>query len=197
MDIREELINAKTNGMLTKVAAEKLAPMIQDFAGFSYFFDKLAEDYGFGSDPIGFDPIPSKTGLSKLKELAKKKGLLASAVLAGVSGPMVINYLRTKKKHKQILDALKSHEDFQDKQKVENIYNMLSSLAPKSMMEPTYAKAIMDQMYNAPAIQAPMLKDIVEIEEKAHKSGKGGKMTDILKGMEHIPKIIGFGAGVA
>jgi hypothetical protein len=174
MSLRTELINAKINGELTKVAAKKLSELITNFQDFTKFADIIEEKE------------------ASVVDAAKKNPLMALSIagMAGAIGHSAISHLKTRSAHKGILKELKNDKGFPDKQKVEKIFRMVSQFAPKVSTNSTFARSVVDSLYHSPAITAPMIKDIVEVEKgiSGRDSGIGGILSaakSVHKGGRH------------
>lgn len=215
MSVREEMINAKIEGNLHKYTTEKLGSLINNFNDFSEFIDIVEEMNKEAARPARPNHSPDvikvlrdfvrgqkrREGMSekifkaRMKKLmgtgtssgvTPKKALILSA-LAGVGGIGTgLAWAGRKRAHSNILDQLKKDPSYQDKAKVENIYKMISQFAPKASSNPTFAKSVMDQLYNSPAVTAPMVKEIVQVEKDLQGSAGIKNLTQSISNIKGI-----------
>lgn len=150
MSIRTDLIEAKIAGKLQSATTEKLAEQIKSFQDYSLFTSVVDEV----QKTAAFDP-------SSIKNL-----LLASTLIGGTA-MLGARHMRIKSAHGDVLKRLLDDATYPDKQKVQQIYEMISQFAPRVSANYTFAKSVMDQLYNAPMISAPMIKEIVGVETGA------------------------------
>lgn len=143
---RTEMIDAKIAGNLQKVTAEKLAEHIGSFQDYKMFINIVEQEKVAAVDP------------SVVRNL-----LLASTMLGGAS-LLGAKYLKTHQAHGKVIEQLLADPSYADKEKVQKIYEMMSQFAPKVSGNPTFAKSVMDQLYNAPMISAPMIQQLVDVE---------------------------------
>lgn len=177
MNIREDMINAKIEGKLQAVTTEKLASCIKTWADFSKFCDMI-EDM----------EKDSSVNPNVLKAVVAASALLP---LAGF-GASAYSGMKLRQAHKNVLKSLEENPSFPDNSKVGKIYGMITQFAPKVSSNKEFAKNVMEQLYNAPIVTAPMVKDIVEVEKGLSNAGTGApRISDILKSMRSIQQTVG------
>jgi hypothetical protein len=170
MNIREEMINAKIEGKLQETTIKKLANCIKNWKDFTEFCDMVEE----------FEKN------SKVKSELLKNLLLAAPLTlpVGYGISKGVGALKLRSAHKGVLKELKADPVFTDNNKVEKIYNMITQFAPRVSSNKVFAKNVMEQLYNAPIVTAPMVKEIVDVEKGLAQAGAGTPgVADILQSM--------------
>ena len=165
MSIRTDMINAKVAGKLQEATIEKLSEHINNFNDFSKFVDiveDLAKEAGFTSE--------IKEIAGKAKNLAKNpKNIFFGLLSAGIAGAGIhsgIGYMKLRKAQNDVARNIESDDKYPDKVKVRKIYRMLAQFAPRVSSNYTFVDGVMEQLYNAPIISAPQIREIVELESK-------------------------------
>lgn len=165
MSIKTDMIEAKVSGKLQDVTIEKLSQHIKNYNDFSKFVDivdELAKEAGFGSE--------IKQIAGRAKDIAKNpKGIFFGLLSAGIAGAGIhsgIGYMKLRKAQNDVASNLAKDPKFPDKDKVSKIYKMIAQFAPRTASNYTFVDGIMEQLYNAPIISAPQIREIVELESK-------------------------------
>lgn len=145
MSHRTDLIEAKIAGKFQDVVIEKLSSYVKSYQDYADLLD-IIEEKTASVDPTSV------------------RNLLVASALIGGGSLMGAHFMQLRNAHKSVKEQLLQDPAFPDKAKLEKLYDMISKFAPRVSANHTFAKSVMEQLYNAPMVSAPMVEQIVNVE---------------------------------